>query len=59
MASAPTIGYDVVIAGSGFGGSICASQLALAGMKVLVLERGRGATRCRSARRIADRSPFP
>ena len=32
--------YDVAIAGSGFGGSICASQLALAGMKVLVLERG-------------------
>ena len=53
------MGYDVVIAGSGFGGSICASQLALAGMKVLVLKRGRSVTRSRFARRIADRSPFP
>jgi cholesterol oxidase len=31
---------DVVIVGSGFGGSISANRLALNGLKVLVLERG-------------------
>jgi cholesterol oxidase len=34
--------YDVVIIGSGFGGSISANRLALAGLKVLVLKRGPG-----------------
>ena len=33
--------YDVVIIGSGFGGSINACRLSEAGQKVLVLERGR------------------
>ena len=33
--------YDVVIIGSGFGGSINACRLSEAGLKVLVLERGR------------------
>jgi choline dehydrogenase-like flavoprotein len=32
--------YDVVIVGSGFGGSISASRSARAGPKVLVFERG-------------------
>jgi cholesterol oxidase len=33
--------FDAIIIGSGFGGSITACRLAEAGMKVLVLERGR------------------
>jgi choline dehydrogenase-like flavoprotein len=36
MATTPGTSYDVVISGSGFGGSISASRLALAGLKVLV-----------------------
>lgn len=35
------VNYDVVIIGSGFGGAVTACRLALAGYKVLVLERGR------------------
>ena len=35
------MGYDAIIIGSGFGGSISACRLTQAGMKVLVLERGR------------------
>jgi choline dehydrogenase-like flavoprotein len=31
---------DVIVIGSGFGGSISTNRLALAGLKVLVLERG-------------------
>lgn len=33
--------YDVIIAGSGFGGAVAACRLAESGMKVLMLERGR------------------
>jgi cholesterol oxidase len=38
---APTETHDVVIVGSGFGGSIHAARLAEAGRSVLVIERGR------------------
>jgi choline dehydrogenase-like flavoprotein len=38
-------GYDVVIVGTGFGGSACAYSLARSGMKVLMLERGDWARR--------------
>jgi cholesterol oxidase len=52
--------YDVVVIGSGFGGSITANRLSLAGLKVLVLERGpwRDSFPVR-ALGIPGRSPFP
>ena len=61
---APTImnshDSDVIIIGSGFGGSISANRLALAGLKVLVLERGpwRDSLPVRSMG-IERRAPFP
>lgn len=36
--------WDLLIIGSGFGGSVCACRAAAAGMRVLVLERGPRAT---------------
>jgi cholesterol oxidase len=55
-----TYDADVVIIGSGFGGSISANRLALAGQKVLVLERGpwRDSLPVRSMG-IEKRAPFP
>ena len=51
---------DVVVIGSGFGGSVTANRLALGGKRVLVLERGpwRDSVPVRSMG-IARRSPFP
>ncbi len=53
-------GIDIVVIGSGFGGSVCAARLAEAGFPVTLLERGpwRDTVPVRSMG-IASRSPFP
>jgi cholesterol oxidase len=49
---------DLLVIGSGFGGSICALRAALAGMKVIVLERGRRMTDDEYALLADGRAPF-
>lgn len=59
-ASMEALGADIVVIGSGFGGSVVANRLALAGRRLLVLERGpwRDSLPVRSMG-IERRSPFP
>jgi cholesterol oxidase len=57
----PTVNdADVIVIGSGFGGAIAAHRVAMAGRKVIVLERGpwRDSLPVRSMG-IADRAPLP
>jgi len=51
--------FDVIVVGSGFGGSVCAARLAERGMRVLVLERGPWWGPLQRGRPHADRRELP
>lgn len=51
--------FDVIVVGSGFGGSVCAARLAEKGMRVLVLERGPWWGPAHRDRPAADRRELP
>lgn len=54
-----TPSFDVIIVGSGFGGSVCAARLAEKGMRVLIIERGPWWGPLHRHRPAGDRREFP
>ena len=53
------IDFDVIVVGSGFGGSVCAARLAEKGMRVLILERGPWWGPLNRNKPAGDRREFP
>lgn len=51
--------FDVIVVGSGFGGSVCAARLAERGLRVLILERGPWWGPLQRERPSADRRELP
>ncbi|MBZ0273734.1 GMC family oxidoreductase N-terminal domain-containing protein [bacterium] len=51
--------YDIIVIGSGFGGSVTAARCAEKGMRVLVLERGPWWGPAHAGRSSIDHRPFP
>lgn len=58
MPSMKRMDADIVIVGSGFGGSVCACRAAMAGLRVVVLERGREITQETFEAMAAGRRPI-
>jgi cholesterol oxidase len=53
------MGFDAIVVGAGFGGSVCAARLAERGMRVLILERGPWWGPLQRGRSKRDRREFP
>jgi cholesterol oxidase len=51
--------FDVIVVGTGFGGSVCAARLAEKGMRVLILERGPWWGPLNRNRPVQDRRELP